>query len=376
MLARMKLKVPLLLQSFLALGAFLLPSSSSFADSILRTAGDFALLAGTTITNSGSTIVSNGNVGVSPPGSATTGFPPGVLINGAIIPSGPVTGQARLDLINARVGLAGMASNANMSTVDLGGKTLEPGVYTFNSDAGLNGDLVLDGKGRNNAFWVFQIGTALTTSINSTVRIINPGSNGGSDYGIFWNCGSAINIGGNNEVAGLYLAGTSIIFGSGSVGGRALALAGVTLDTNQVNALGGPGGSDWSGGLMFDRTGRVVPIESLSFSYKGKRNRTTDRSKTVVKGMASTNAATIQWRLNHRKWRTVRVSSNDTWRARVRNLGLGSNRLRLRALDAGGDKTAIKRIKIRRLGGDLASPLRTPNVKPDSGNTGRGGQGS
>jgi len=187
-------------------------------------------------------------VGLSP-GATTgiTGFPPGgpaVINKGAIIATGPVTAQARLDLIKARVGLAGMASNANMSTVDLGGKTLEPGVYTFNSAASLNGDLVLDGKGRNNAFWVFQIGTALTTSINSTVRIINPGSNGGRDYGIFWNCGSAINIGGDNEIAGIYLAGTSITFGNGSTrGGRALALAAISLDNNQLDAMGGPGGS-------------------------------------------------------------------------------------------------------------------------------------
>jgi hypothetical protein len=314
------------------------------------------LLGGTAITSTGvaGTTISNGNVGLSP-GDTTgiTGFPPGgpaVIINGAIIATGPVTAQARLDLIKARVGLAGMASNANMSTVDLGGKTLEPGVYTFNSEASLNGDLVLDGKGRNNAFWVFQIGTALTTSINSTVRIINPGSNGGRDYGIFWNCGSAIEIGGNNEIAGIYLAGTSITFGDGSTrGGRALALAAISLDNNQLDAIGGPGGSDWSGGLMFDRSGRVVPIEKLSFSFDGKRNRVTNHRRASVRGDASANATTIQWRSNHRKWRTVRVSNNDNWRAKIKNLRPGSNRIRLRARDADGNKTPVKRLTIRRI---------------------------
>jgi hypothetical protein len=336
-----------------------LTTSPGSADSILRSAGNFALLGGTGITSTGvgGTSLSNGNVGLSP-GATTgiTGFPPAVIINGAIVATGPVTAQARLDLIKAQVGLAGMPSNANMSTVDLGGKTLEPGVYTFDSEASLNGDLVLDGKGRNNAFWVFQIGTALTTSINSTVRVINPGSNGGKDYGIFWNCGSAINIGGDNEIAGIYLAGTSIIFGDGSTrGGRALALAAISLDNNQFDALGGPGGSDWSGGLMFDRTGRIVPIEKLSFSYFGKKSRVTDRPRAIIRGRASASATKIQWRSNQRQWRTVRISNNDNWRVKIKNLRMGGNRLRLRSLDADGNRTAIQRLTIRRVGQILLS---------------------
>jgi|GEM_PF-687401 len=366
----MKLKYPSLSRTCSALFAFLLSTSPGFADSILRTAGDFALLGGTAITSTGvaGTTISNGNVGLSP-GDTTgiTGFPPGgpaVIINGAIIATGPVTAQARLDLIKAQVGLAGMASNANMSTVDLGGKTLEPGVYTFNSEANLNGDLVLDGKGRNNAFWVFQIGTALTTSINSTVKIINPGSNGGRDYGIFWNCGSAIEIGGDNEIAGIYLAGTSITFGARSNrGGRALALAAISLDNNQLDAMGGPGGSDWSGGLMFDRSGHVIPIEKLSFSFDGRRNRVTDHRMAVVRGSASANATTVQWRSNNRKWRSVRVSNNDRWNARIGNLRMGGNRILLRARDAEGGKTAVKRLTIRRVAQNRKAPPRVLGLR-------------
>src|SRR3954471_16381132 len=95
------------------------------AQSILLSAGNFTLLGGTAITSTGvvGTTIRNGNVGLSP-GATTgiTGFPPAVIVNGSIIATGGVTGQARLDLIKASVGLAGMASTANMSTVDLGGK--------------------------------------------------------------------------------------------------------------------------------------------------------------------------------------------------------------------------------------------------------------
>lgn len=329
--------------------------ANGFADSILRTAGDFTLLGGTSITSTGvaGTEIKNGNVGIFP-GATTgiTGFPPAVIVNGAIIATGGVTAQARLDLVKAQVGLAGMAANANLSTVDLGGKTLAPGVYKFDSDAALSGALVLDGQGRNGAFWVFQIGTALTTSINSTVTIINPGSNGGRDYGIFWNCGSAINIGANNQIAGIYLSGTSITFGGGSTrGGRALALAGLSLDDNQIDAHGGPGNSDWSGGVMFDRSGAVVPIQKLSFNYFGRMHRSTARSHPLIRGNSSPNATTIEWRANRHRWHRVSIPASGQWRFRMDRLKWGDNDLRLRARSDDGEKTPIKRLSIERKSG-------------------------
>jgi hypothetical protein len=347
----MKIK-RLILRPFAAFAVLLLVPASGFAESILLSAGKFTLFGGTGITSSGvaGTVIKNGNVGLSPgPTAGITGFPPAVIQNGAIIATGPVTAQARLDVIKAQVGLAGMAPNANMSTVDLGGKTLASGVYKFNSSASLNGALVLDGQGKNNAFWVFQIGTALTTAINSTVTIINPGSNGGRDYGIFWSCGSAINIGGSNQIAGNYLAGTSITFGSGSTrGGRALALAAVSLDDNQIDAFGGPGGSDWSGGLMFDRSGAVVPFARLSFRHFGKNHRTTQTAIRVIKGKASASATSIQWRTNNQKWHTVAIPTSGRWKVNARNFDLGNNMLRLRASAEGGERTAVQRLTIWR----------------------------
>lgn len=339
--------------------AMLLASAASQAQSILQSAGDFALFGGTGITSTGvaGTVIRNGNVGLSPgPTAGITGFPPAVIELGAIVGTGPVTDQARLDLIKAQVGLAGMPSNANLSTVDLGGLTLAPGVYTFNSAASLNGNLVLDGQGKNNAFWVFQIGTSLTTAINSTVTIINPGSNGGRDYGIFWNCGSAVNIGGNNQIAGNYLAGTSLTFGAGSTrGGRALALAAVSLDNNQIDAFGGPGGGDWSGGLTYDENGAVVPLQpqpqntgALSFRHFGKRHRTTQTATRVIRGKASARAVSIQWRANNRQWHTVAIPASGRWLVTTRNYRMGDNLLRLRARGADGAKTNVRRLTIWR----------------------------
>jgi uncharacterized protein with beta-barrel porin domain len=271
-----------------ALAAMLSFPVSGLGQSILLSAGNFTLLGGTAITSTGTagTTIRNGNIGLSPGAtSGITGFPPAVVVNGAIIATGAVTGQARLDLITASVGLAGMASNANMSTIDLGGKTLAPGVYTFNGAALQSGALVLDAQGQNNVAWVFQVGTALTTTINSTITFINLGSNGGSDLGLFWNAGSAINIGANNQIAGNYLSGTSITFGGLSAGGgRALALAGVSLDTNVINAHGGFAGGDFTGGLYYSLSGAVVPS---ALSSGGSGTTTTIAPGTLNGGLGS-----------------------------------------------------------------------------------------
>src|ERR1700738_5402856 len=47
----------------------------------LGTAGSFGVLAGSTVTNTNTPTIINGNVGVSP-GSAVPGFPPGTRVNG------------------------------------------------------------------------------------------------------------------------------------------------------------------------------------------------------------------------------------------------------------------------------------------------------
>lgn len=237
--------------------------------SVLLSAENFAVLGGTEITSTGTlgTVISNGDVGLSPGvTSGITGFPPAIIQSGAIIPTGVVTGQARLDLITVTTGLALMPTDTTLSNLDLGGMTLTSGVYTFSAAAMLTGALVLDGQGMDNAYWVFQIGTSLTTSAGSSVTVINPGPSGASDYGIFWNAGAEIIVGASNDILGNYLSGTSITMGSTSSGsGRALALAAVTLDQNVIDAYGGPLSSDWTGGLMYDVDGvNIIPVPEPS----------------------------------------------------------------------------------------------------------------
>lgn len=247
--------------------SFAVPAMVS-AESVLKSAADFTLLGGTAISGTGvaGTVISNGNVGLSP-GATTgiTGFPPAVIENGAIIDTGPVTMQARADLVQLSGALALMQSDQNLSNQNLAGMTLAPGVYTFDGAAALDGALILDAQGMDNVFWVFQISTAFNTSTDSTISFINFGTNGGSDIGLFWNAGTTIITGANNQLEGNFLSGTSITLGAGtSGGGRALALSGITLDNNQLDAHGAPGGGDYSGGLRYDDLGNLVAIPEPS----------------------------------------------------------------------------------------------------------------
>ncbi len=261
---------PLTFSSIAAFAALACAVSSASAQSILKTAGNYSALAGQGITVAGAGFtLTNGNIGLFPAATTNiTGFPPGTVSGttasgaaAAIISTGGATQQAQADLQVAATGLAAMPLTANYSNVDLANLgPLPPGVYKWNGAASLTGALILDAQGHNNVYWVFQFGTGLTTAANSSVKVINAGSNGGSDDGIFWNAASgAIVIGDNNTVLGNYIAYTSISFtGSttilGGGGTRFLALnAAITFaGPGAINALGSPGGSDWTGGLTLN----------------------------------------------------------------------------------------------------------------------------
>ena len=74
-----------LLAACVALAGGLLPGKADF---ILGSATNFAVLGNTTVTSTGNTVL-NGNLGVYP-GLVISGFPPGIVTNGAIYAGGTV----------------------------------------------------------------------------------------------------------------------------------------------------------------------------------------------------------------------------------------------------------------------------------------------
>src|SRR5713226_4036290 len=139
----------------------------------LGTAESFAVLAGSTATNTGPTMVI-GNLGVSP-GTAVVGFPPGEVF-GEIHTGDDVALDAQEDVTTAYNDLAGRPCDRDLSGTDLGDLgTLTPGVYCFSSSAQLTGTLTLDAQGSSDSVFIFQIGSALTTASSSSVLLINGG---------------------------------------------------------------------------------------------------------------------------------------------------------------------------------------------------------
>ncbi len=83
----------------------------------LGSAANFAVLAGSTVTNTGPTVVT-GDLGTSP-GAAITGFPPGIVV-GAVHAADGIAAAAQTDLTAAYNNAAGQAPNATIAT-ELGG---------------------------------------------------------------------------------------------------------------------------------------------------------------------------------------------------------------------------------------------------------------
>ena len=196
----------------------------------LGTEQNFAVLGGQTVTNTGPSVIT-GNLGVSP-GSAVTGFPPGLVTGGTTHAADAVALQAQNDTTTAYNNLASQACTSDLTDQDLGGKTLVAGVYCFSSSAQLTGRLTLNAEGDPNAVWVFKTVSTLVTASGSSVLI----TNGGQPCNVFWKVGSSATLGTTTSFVGNILALTSIALQTGaSVAGRALARNGaVTLDSNTV----------------------------------------------------------------------------------------------------------------------------------------------
>ncbi|MEX2308124.1 MAG: ice-binding family protein [Pirellulales bacterium] len=203
----------------------------------LGTAGQFAVLAGTTVTNTGPSVIDGRHVGVSP-GSAIMGFPPGIVVPPWTTHSANAfASQAQDDLTTAYNTAAGLAPTQDLTGQNLGGLTLNSGVYFFSSSADLTGTLTLDAQGDPNAEFVFQIGSTLITASNSSVVTINGGLDPGCN--VFWQVGSSATLGTGTQFQGHILALASITMNTGAdiFSGSALARNGaVTLDDNNITA--------------------------------------------------------------------------------------------------------------------------------------------
>ncbi len=192
----------------------------------LGTADNFAILAGSTITNTGSSVIT-GDLGLSP-GTSVTGFPPGTVSGTQHVTDGAAA-NAQTDLTTAYNNAAGQTSTT--VPTELGGTTKTAGAYDAGT-LGITGTLTLDGQGDSNAVFIFKAASTLITAGSSTVSLVN----GAQACNIFWQVGSSATLGTSSTFKGTIMALTSATLTTGAnVEGRVLARNGaVTLDTNTI----------------------------------------------------------------------------------------------------------------------------------------------
>ena len=195
----------------------------------LGTASTYSVLAGSTVTNTGSSTLS-GDLGLSP-GTLITGFPPGNAA-GTTHATDAAAAQAQTDLTTAYLNAAGQPSTSTVTALT-NGTTLTPGVYTASSSLSVAGVITLDAGGNADAVFIFQAGSTLTTGSSSSIVL----TGGAQACNVFWQVGSSATLGTSTSFVGTIMALTSATLNNGaSVTGRVLARnAAVTLDNNVIN---------------------------------------------------------------------------------------------------------------------------------------------
>ena len=281
----------------------------------LGSAENFAVLGASTVTNTGPSQIGS-SVGVSP-GSAITGFPPGIITNGGLHAADATATQAHADFAaayNAFVGLVSPPAN-NLSGTDLGGKTLTPGVYRYNTSATSGGILTFDAQNHPEARFVIQIGTTLITTSNSSVALIN----GALARNVYFQVGTSATLGSGSSFIGNILAYAAITTVSGTtVTGRLLALTeAVTLDTNNVTSPG------LTPAQLLNISTRLHVQTSESVSIAGFIITGNASKKVIVRGigpsLSGLNPVLANPVLELRGPNGSLITSNDDWRDTQQN---------------------------------------------------------
>jgi len=194
----------------------------------------FAVIAGQSLTNTGPTTI-NGNIAVSP-GTSYTGSASVTQTGDAFI-GDAVAVRVQDDLTTLYNALAGRPTSpgGNLTGQDLGGMTLSPGVYNFDTSALISAGktLTLDGGGDPNAVFIFNIGSTLTAGSGANVLLQN-GAQGGN---VFYRIGSSATLDTSADLVGQIVALTSATMNTSATLGCGAVYArngSVTLDTNTI----------------------------------------------------------------------------------------------------------------------------------------------
>ena len=112
---------------------------------------------------------------------------------------------------------------------DIGGKTLQPGVYKWGTGLSIPDDVTLSGSAT--AVWIFQVAEDLTMSSAKSIVL----SGGALPENIFWQVAGEVVLGTTAHFEGIVLSQTSITLRTGaSINGRLLAQTAVVIDSSMI----------------------------------------------------------------------------------------------------------------------------------------------
>lgn len=212
----------------------------------LGAAGDFVILAKSGISSVPPSAIT-GDVGISPAAATfITGFSLSADATNVFSTSPQVSGQvyasdyapptpsslttAISDMELAFTDAAGRAPDVTeLGAGNIGGMTLEPGVYKWSTGLLIPTDVELTGSETD--VWIFQVGQDLTMSSGASIGL----GGGARPENVFWQVAGLVEIGTTAHCEGIVLTQTSITLGTGaSIEGRLLAQTAVDMDGNAV----------------------------------------------------------------------------------------------------------------------------------------------
>ena len=227
--------------AILALSASAFAAGPGPAPVVLRLAGDFVILSKAGITDVPTSAVT-GDIGTSPITGAAdlltcTEVKGSVFsVNAAgpepcVIKDPTRLTSAVLDMETAYTDAAGRKDpdSTELGRGDIGGKTLEPGLYKWSTTVSLPTDITISGS--ESDVWIFQIAGNLVVSNGVTIHM----KGGAQAKNVFWPVAGLVTLGTTSHFEGIVLSKTLIAMKTGaSVNGRLYSQTAVTLEKNNV----------------------------------------------------------------------------------------------------------------------------------------------
>jgi hypothetical protein len=227
----------------------------------LGAAQSFAVLGGTSVSNTGPSVI-NGDLGISPGLAGSITGMNTATVNGSTY-AGPLTlaGQAQSSRSAALINLQGQACNDSAGAGIYGTVSIGPGVHCFASTLLINGPVTLNAGGNPNAVFIFKVGSSLTTAVGSLITL----TGGAQACNVFWAVTQDTTIEVGSAFVGNIIGGRDLVAKTNAhMYGRALTAGDLTLDSNTVDATvcSGVGGVCASGGspTITAIPNQVIPV--------------------------------------------------------------------------------------------------------------------